>query len=244
MRSALLLLALSVLLPGQTQMYRWKDKKGVEHVTNTPPPPGATALEVPPAQNGREPGAGSPPAADPPERAPRKNLQGLSEQQLERWRALDLRLEEARNKKDAATIEAVVEGLFRESLWGSGLWALPLLPLATLAFLILLGWWIATGLRPPASVAVVGLAAVLGLGLAHLTLTRFLFRNQFLRLQSNLAVLEQHLGGRSPRPSNQEALRQHLQTLEAAARPVSPPWAFFLETRAAEDTMIRVALDP
>ena len=83
-----------------------------------------------------------------------------------------------------------------------------------------------------------------GLALAQLTLSRFLYRNQFLRLQTNLAILEHYLGGKLPRASNRQALQQHYTALEGAARPLAPPWAFLFEARAAEETMVRVALDP
>lgn len=247
MRTAALCLCLVLAgaLGAQSEIYRWKDKKGKEHVTNTPPPAGAVPLEVPPPKNQKEAEAGRAEAvAEPAPRAPEAPIPGLNDQQRERWKALDQRLEEARTKKDTATIEAVVEGLFRESLWGNGLWAIPLLPLATLALVGLLGWWAAGGLRQPLAGLLLSGALLAGLVLAQVTLSRFLYRNQYLRLQTNLAILERHLGGRVPRAANRQALQQHYAALEAAARPLAPPWAFLLEARAAEDTMVRVALEP
>ncbi len=240
----LALLAALVLVAQPQQIYRWKDRTGKEHITNTPPPPGATRLDVPPAQGG----AGSQPAAaltqDPGQRAKPPAMAGLDPGQVQWWRALDQRLEEARAKQDTAAIEGIVEGLFRDSLWGNGLWAIPLLPIATLALVILLGWWIGSGLRQPWTAATLLLSILVGLALCQLTLSRFLYRLQFLRLRSNLALLENHLGGKLPRGSHQAALQQHLKALETTSKPLAPPWAFHLECRAAEDTMIRVALDP
>jgi hypothetical protein len=245
MKRAALCLCLGLALAAQSDIYRWKDKKGKEHVTNTPPPAGAVPLEVPPPQNQKEAEANAGgPVADQAPKAPEPPLPGLTDQQRERWKALDQRLEEARTKKDTATIEAVVEGLFRESLWGNGLWAIPLLPLATLALVSLLGWWVASGLRQPVAGILLGVAVVGGLALAQITLSRFLYRNQFLRLHTNLAILEHHLGGKLPRGSNRQALQQHYTALESATRPLAPPWAFLFEARAAEETMIRVALEP
>jgi hypothetical protein len=245
MRVLLLALFAALLLTAQPQqIYRWKDRTGKEHITNTPPPPGATSLDVPPAQGG----ANNPPAAAltqaAGQRAKPPAPPGLDPVQVQWWRALDQRLEDARAKQDTAAIEGIVEGLFRDSLWGNGLWAIPLLPVATLALVILLGWWIGSGLKQPWSAGALLLSILVGLALCQLTLSRFLYRIQFLRLQSNLALLENHLGGKLPRGSHQMALQQHLKTLETASKPSAAPWAFLVECRAAEDTMIRVALDP
>jgi len=245
MKNAALCFCLGAALAAQSDIYRWKDKKGKEHVTNTPPPAGAVPLEVPPPKNQKDAEANPDgPVTDQVPKVTEPLLPGLNDQQRERWKALDQRLEEARTKKDTATIEAVVEGLFRESLWGNGLWAIPLLPLATLALVSLLGWWVATGLRQPLAGILIGVAVIGGLALAQVTLSRFLYRNQFLRLQTNLAILEHHLGGKLPRASNRQALQHHYTALEAASRPLAPPWAFLFEARAAEETMIRVALEP
>ena len=245
MRFAVIFLVFATVLGAQSEIYRWKDKKGKEHVTNTPPPAGAVPLEVPPAQNQKDAGAeaGAPTSDQAPKQA-EEPMPGMDDQQRERWKALDQRLEEARTKKDPATIEAVVEGMFRESLWGNGLWAIPLLPVATLALVVLLGWWVASGVQQPLGGLLIALSLFLGLSLAQLTLTRFLYRNQFLRLQTNLAILEHHLGGKLPRASNHQALQQHYAALETMTHPLAPPWAFLLEARAAEDTMVKVALDP
>jgi Domain of unknown function (DUF4124) len=245
MRRVALVFCLGLALVAQSDIYRWKDKKGKEHVTNTPPPAGAIPLKVPPPQNQKEEEANSGGlVADQTPKPPEAPLPGLTGKQLERWKELDQRLEEARTKKDTTTIEAVVEGLFRESLWGNGLWAIPLLPLATLALVTLLGWWVASGLRQPLAGILIAIALLGGVALAQLTLSRFLYRNQFLRLQTNLNILEHYLGGKLPRASNRQALQQHYAALEAAARPLAPPWAFLLEARVAEETMVRVALDP
>ncbi len=245
MKKTLLCLCLGAALAAQSDIYRWKDKRGKEHVTNTPPPAGAVPLEVPPPKNQKEAESnGASLVADQAPKAPEALMPGLNAEQQEHWRGLDQRLEEARNKKDTTTIEALVEGIFRESLWGHGLWAIPLLPLATLALVSLLGWWAASGLRQPLAGLLLGVAVIAGLALGQVTLSRFLYRNQFLRLHTNLAILEHHLGGKLPRSSNRQALQQHYAALEAAARPLAPPWGFLFEARAAEETMIRVALDP
>jgi hypothetical protein len=246
MRTLLLLLLAAVVLAAQPQtLYRWKDRTGKEHVTQTPPPPDATSLDVRQPQGGPT----SKPLEAQTEDPSRKQKQssppaGPNPGLLERWKALDQRLEEARTKQDTTTIEAVVEGLFRESLWGSGLWAIPLLPIATLALVVLLGWWVGSGLKQPFSAGVMVLSVLVGLALGQLALSRFLYRIQLSRLQSNLSMLENNLGGKLPRGSHRAALQQHLTALETAARPVAPPWAFLLECRSAEDTMVKVALDP
>lgn len=244
MRALLLVLLATVCLTAQSRIYRWKDRSGKEYITNTPPPPGATSLDVPPAQGG----APNEPPAVLAEEAGRRTqaagIPGLPSDQGERWKALDLRLGEARAKQDTAAIEGIVEGLFRDSLWGSGLWAIPLLPVATLSLLTLLGWWVGSALKQPWTTAAIALSVILGLALGQLTLSRFLFRIQNARLNANLTLLEGHLGGKLPRGSHQAALNQHRKVLEAATRPLAAPWAFLVECRAAEDTMIKVALDP
>lgn len=242
---ALLLVALSaVLLSAQPQIYRWRDRSGKEHITNTPPPPGATRLDVPPAQGAPDPQASGAPAQDPSRKGTPAQLPGLEASQAEWWSALDQRLEVARARQDTAAIEAIVEGIFREALWGKGAWALPVLPVATLALTVLLGWWISRGRSQPLAASLVLLSILGGLAFGQLTLSRFLYRMQFARLRSHLYLLENHLGGKLPRGSHRTALAQHLAALEAAARPVAPPWAFPLECRNAEDTMVKVALDP
>lgn len=244
MRVLLLVLLATVCLTAQSRIYRWKDRSGKEYITNTPPPPGATSLDVPPAQGGTPSEPPATLAEEAGRRIPPAAVPGLPSDQGERWKALDLRLGEARAKQDTAAIEGIVEGLFRDSLWGSGLWAIPLLPVATLSLLTLLGWWVGSALKQPWTTAAIVLSVLLGLALGQLTLSRFLFRIQNARLNANLALLEGHLGGKLPRGSHQAALNQHRRSLEAATRPLAAPWAFLVECRAAEDTMIKVALDP
>jgi hypothetical protein len=239
--------ALATLVAAQAPtLYRWKDRSGKEHVTQTPPPPGATVLAVPQAQGGASAQTAATAAQNqnPVLKVQQPGVPGQDSQLVEKWKALDQRLEEARTKQDTVAIEAIVEGLFRESLWGGGLWAIPLLPVATLALLILLGWWAGSGLRQPWSATVVLVSILLGLTLGQLTLSRFLYRTQFSRLQSRLALLENHLGGKLPRATHRKAMQDHLRSLDAASALLAPPWAFLLECRSAEDTMIKVALDP
>lgn len=243
-RPLLLALLATALLAAPPQIYRWRDRSGKEHITNTPPPPGATRLDVPPAQGSPNPQTADAQAQDPALKGARAQAAGLEAGQAEWWSALDQRLEEARAKQDTAAIEAIVEGIFREALWGRGAWAIPVLPIATLALVVLLGWWIARGRGQPLASGLVALSVVAGLVLGQLTLSRFLYRLQLVRLQSHLALLEGHLGGKLPRGSNRAALAQHLAALEAATRPSALPWAFPLECRNAEDTMVKVALDP
>lgn len=226
------------------QIYRWKDRAGKEHITNVPPPPGATSLDVPPAQGQPSSEPPSAQAQDASQNARRPAPPGLTAEQVLFWQGLDQRFEEARNKQDTASIEAMVEGLVRESLWGGGLWAIPLLPIATLALVVLLGWWAGSGLRQPWAAGMIVLAVVVGLALVQLTLSRFLYRIQLTRLQSNFTLLESHLGGKVPRPSNRKLIQEHMATLGKAARPSASPWAFLTECRTAEDAMIKVALDP
>lgn len=237
-------LAATLLAAQAPTLYRWKDRSGKEHVTQTPPPPGATTLAVPQPQGGTTPPNATLQSESPVLKVQPPSRPGLEPQLVEKWKALDQRLEEARTKRDTVAIEAIVEGLFRESLWGGGLWAIPLLPVATLALLILLGWWAGSGLRQPLSALVVVVSILLGLILGQFTLSRFLYQIQFSRLQSRLALLENHLGGKLPRATHRKAMQDHLRALEAASGWLAPPWAFLLECRSAEDTMIKVALDP
>ena len=237
------LLALALLgQPART--YYWRDAGGQTHVTNTPPPPGAELLEPPP-----------PPAVEPgrPQRIqpvrPAEMPGGLRQVTLnpvqkQAWEALDQHLIKARAANDRRTLEAVTDSLIHDCLWGSGLWAMPLVPLLALALMGLMGWWLALGLGPGLRLPVLGGFLLLGLAFAHLLLNVFLYHPQAARLQQNLELLELHMGGRMPRPERHARLQQRYQALEQAAEPTRAPWRFPGEVRAMREAMKQVMVDP
>ncbi len=245
MNAAAGLLVLALLGPPPARTYTWRDAAGQTHITSTPPPAGAELLEPPPPP-AVEPGRPAPPL-------PRQDASGLeappreplSPAQQLAWTSLDQHLARARAGQDQRTLVAVADSLLQDSLWGHGLWLMPLAPVVALALLGLLGWWFALGLptslRPP----VVGGALLLGLAFGHLLLTEFLYQPQAVRLQRNLELLELHLGtGRAPGPTQRALLRGHYRALEAAATLSQPPWRFPGEVRALRASLKQVMVEP
>lgn len=225
------------------QIYRWKDSKGRQHVTNSPPPPGAVPLDVPPVQ--APPPAQPPPSTSDPAPGPAPQAQGTRRPDAPEWRGFEARLEAARKSRnvDAAANEA--DQILDQALWGGGSKALPLLPLATFALVVLLGWWVGSGMRRGRATVIMGCAVLAGLALAHFTLSSFLYQSQFARVQARLNALESHLGpGRAFRPEVRARLRDHLQALEKAASPFAAPWDFPKEVQSLRDFLPQALLEP
>ena len=236
------LLVLALL--GQPRTYYWRDAGGQTHVTNTPPPPDAVLLDPPPppaVEPGRPQRPPSPRAAE-AEAGLRPVL--LNSVQKEAWEALDQHLAKARAANDRRTLEAVADSLIHDCLWGSGLWAMPLVPVLALALMGLMGWWLALGLGPGLRLPVIGGFLVLGLAFGHLLLSVFLYHPQSTRLQQNLALLERHMGARAPRPERHALLQQRYQALEQAAEPTRAPWRFPGEVRLLRQAVKQVMVEP
>jgi len=238
------LLVLALLGPPPSRTYTWRDAAGQTHITSTPPPPGAVLVEPPP-----------PPAIESnsqPRRTPVQEAaptgpaqEQLSPAQQEAWLALEQHLARARADRDPRTLEAVADSLMSDSLWGHGLWIMPLVPILALALLGLLGWWVALGLGPGLRLPVTGTALLLGLALGHLLLGGFLYHPQAVRLVRNLELLEQHLGtGRPLAPAQRDLLRRHYRALEEAAAPNHLPWRFPAEVKALRAALKQVLVEP
>lgn len=241
------LLALALLLPQkpppQRPMYQWRDAAGQVHVTNTPPPPGALPVQPTPPQPAVELGPPEPPFRPRANRAdPRKGE--LSPAQKAAWQALEQHLARARSRGDKATLVAATDSLIDDCLWGSGLWAVTLLPVLSVALLGLLGWWLALGLQAGARFPIVAGFLALGLAFGQLLLASFLYHPQAQRLRQNMELLEVHDGGKAPRPGNREKLQQRYRALEAAADPLQLPWRFPLQVAALRRDMKQVMVDP
>ncbi len=241
------LLALALLLPQkpppQRPMYQWRDAGGQVHVTNTPPPPGAEPVVEPPPPPAVEPGHPEPPFRPKANRS--DQLKGeLSPTQKAAWRALEEHLTKARGRNDRRTVEAVTDSLIDDCLWGSGLWAVPLLPVLSLALMGLLGWWLALGLGAGTRIPILAGFVLLGLAFGQLLLASFLYHPQALRLRQNMELLELHSGGKELRPANQARLVERYRALEAAADPLQPPWRFPLQVAALRRDMKQVMVDP
>ena len=236
------LLALALLVQPR-EVYHWRDAKGQPHVTNTPPPPGAERVEAPPPP-AVEPGHPEPPIHPKTSKMDRRRGT-LSAAQQESWRALDQFLTSARQRGDSQTLQAVVDSLVSDSLWGSGLWAIPLLPILSITLMGLLGWWLALGLKPGSQLPLVGGFLLLGLAFGQILLASFLYHPQAERLRQNMELLELHMGGgKEPRPEAQARLQQCYQNLERSADPLQLPWRFPGQVGILRREMKKVMVDP
>jgi hypothetical protein len=245
MMAASALLVLALLGQPQPRTYYWRDAAGQTHITNTPPPPDAEILDSPP-----------PPAMEPglaihPEPVRQSASKGghrqvvLNPAQQQAWDALDQHLAKARGEGNRRTLEAVADSLIRDCLWGSGLWAIPMAPVLSVALMGLMGWWLALGLRVGSQVPLVAGFLVLGLAFGHLLLTVFLYHPQAVRLRQNLELLEHHMGtGKTLRPEHRALLQQRYQALEQAAEPSQAPWRFPTEVRILREAMKQVMVEP
>lgn len=246
---ALVLAALAAGAAQPQQIYRWKDAKGRQHVTNSPPPPGATPLDVPPAPAAapRPPGPAGTPAGTAATPAPSDSPSGSRPHRAEapEWRGFQQRLDAARKSRNSDAVANEGDALLDEALWGGGSKALPLLPVATFALVVLLGWWVGSGLRRGPATVVMGLSVLSGLALAQFTLSSFLYQSQFTRLQARLGSLEAHLGpGLAWRPETRARLEEHLRALERKASPLVAPWEFPKEVQALRDFLPKALLEP
>jgi hypothetical protein len=239
------LLCLALLGQAQPRTYYWRDAAGQTHITNTPPPLDAEILESPP-----------PPAVEPGKtghldlirQSVRRSVDRqveLTPTQRQRWVALDQYLAKARSTGDRRTVEAVTDSLLGNCLWGSGLWAMPALPLLSVLLMGLMGWWLALGLRSGFQIPLIGGFLLLGLAFGHLLLNAFLYHPQSLRLRQNLELLEHHMGtGKSLRPEYQALLQLRFQSLDQAADPRQVPWRFPAEVKRLRETLKQVMVEP
>lgn len=239
------LLCLALLGQALPRTYYWRDAAGQTHITNTPPPADAEILGSPPPP-GVEPGNAA--HLDLIRPSAVRGGQGqveLTPTQKQDWEALDKYLAQARFRGDLRTLAVVTDSLIQDCLWGSGLWAMPALPVISLLLLGLLGWWVALGLRPGFHIPLVGGFLVLGLVFGHLLLNGFLYHPQAVRLQQNLERLEHHLGtGKALRPAQWTLLQQRYLALNKAAEPFSAPWRFPAEVKVLREVMKRVMVEP
>ncbi|MFN7958991.1 MAG: DUF4124 domain-containing protein [Holophagaceae bacterium] len=239
------LLVLVLLDQPQPRTYYWRDAAGQTHITNTPPPPDAQILEAPPPP-AVEPGHGGRPEMlrQSANRGGRREAL-LSPAQRQAWESLDRRLAKARAEGDRPTLEAVADSLIYDCLWGSGLWAMPVVPLLSVALMGLLGWWLALGLQTgPKAPLIVGFL-LLGAAFGHLILNGFLYHPQAARLRQNLELLEQYMGtDRALRPERRTLLQQRYSALEQAAEPLQAPWRFPAEVQALRLALKQVMIDP
>ncbi len=251
------LLALALLTPppppqsqpqsqSQSRTYYWRDASGQTHITNTSPPSAAELLDAPPPV-AVEPGQAYERPVPIRQSAGRGDHSDivLTVAQQQVWSALDRELAKARATGDQRTLQAAGGYLIQDCLWGSGLWAMPLLPILSILLMVLLGWWLALGLphraRLPLVLGFLGLGAAFG----HLLLTVFLFHPQAVRLRQNLELLEYHSGlGRPLRAEQRSLLQAHYHALEAAADPLQPPWRFPSEVQKLRETVRQVMVAP
>ena len=139
----------------------------------------------------------------------------------------------------------LTDALIQDCLWGSGLWAMPALPVISVLLLGLLGWWVALGLRPTFHVPLMVGFLVLGLLSGHLLLNGFLYHPQAVRLRQNLERLEHHMGtGKALRPEQRALMQQRYLALEQATEPFSAPWRFPAEVKVLREAMKKVMVEP
>ena len=231
--------------PSPSQIYQWKDAKGKLHITTAPPPQGAKEIGLPPEQNTKAPELPKSLPKPAPVQLSAPPNQALSETQRGFWELLAQNLGDARVKGDRVDLEMAADRIFNDSFWGSGLWVLPALPLATLLLLVLLGWLLATRTKGVVKAAVMLLFLVLGFGAAQVTLARFVFKAQVQRLTGNLMLLELNLGGgKSLSPEHKEALDARLGELDRGTRAVSPPWKYVQAAFAMRQALRQMVVDP
>jgi len=243
--AAAALVTLALLGQAAPRTYRWRDAHGQVQITNTPPPPGAEVLEAPPPQ-AVEPGhAGRPEMLRQSANRGGRRQALLSPTQQQAWAALNRRLAKARAEGDRLTLEAVTDSLIHDCLWGNGLWAMPAVPLLSVALMGLLGWWLALGFRTGPKLPLVAGFILLGVGFGHLILNAFLYHPQAARLRQNLELLEQHMGtDRALRAEHRTLLQQRYQALERAAEPLQAPWRFPAEVEALRQALKQVMVEP
>ncbi|MDP1831596.1 MAG: DUF4124 domain-containing protein [Geothrix sp.] len=239
------LLVLALLGQAQPRAYYWRDAAGQTHITSTPPPAGAEILESPPPP-GVEPGMAGrlEPVRQSASRGGQRQVV-LTPAQQQAWEALNQHLAKARSQGDRHTLEAVTDSLIHDCLWGSGLWAMPVLPFLSVLLMGLMGWWLALGLRLGSQIPLVGGFLVLGLAFGHLLLNVFLYHPQSVRLRQNLELLEHHMGtGRILRPESRRLLQTRYQALDKTADPLQAPWRFPFEVKVLREAMKRVMVEP
>jgi Domain of unknown function (DUF4124) len=225
------------------QTYYWKDAGGQTHITNSPPPPDATLIDMP-SVTAIERETRILPIR---QSAGRKNtdLPDLSPAQQVAWKNLEQLIVDARSQRDIKRLESVIELLIHEYRWSDGLWAMPMLPLAALAVLCLLGWWVALGLKRDLRWPVISLFGLAGLMLAHVMLSAFVWRPQCLRLRVNLTVLERHLGeDKTISDAHRRELQARYKALEESSYPTALPWSFPAAVDDLEATMKHVVIEP
>ena len=231
--------------PVQSQIYRWKDAKGKLYITTTPPPPGATAIGIPPEQNTKAPEPPKPLPMPVPVQLSAPPNQPLSESQRGFWELLAKSLGDARVKGDRLELEAAADRIFMDSFWGSGLWVLPALPLASFLLLVLLGWLLASRMKGVLRGLTMLFFVVLGLVSAQVTLARFVYKAQVQRLTGTLMLLELNLGsGKSLSPDHKETLDARLRALDDGTHAASFPWKYILDAVAMKQTLRQMVVDP
>jgi hypothetical protein len=197
-------------------------------------------MDVPPLENKKEPEHPSNTAA--PTRALNKtNLNAWEES----WRILGIQLREARAKRDLPALDRATSKVMRAALWGDGLWALATLPVAALALVTLLGWWGGGAVRGPAGHAITVLSFLVGLGLAHLCLGRFVYKAQAQRLRDAAVALQAQLvePGATPGEAFQK-LEALGQSREEGLHPGAPPWRFPKWVMAFRQALLQAMVNP
>ena len=231
--------------PAQSQMYRWKDAKGRLYITTTPPPPGAKAIDIPPEQNTKAPELPKPLPKLGQVQLSAPSNQPLTESQRGFWELLAQSLGDARAKGDRVELEEAADRIFNDSFWGNGLWVLPVLPLASLLLLVLLGWLLASRMKGAAKGLVMLCFVVLGLGAAQVTLARFVYKAQVQRLTGNLMLLELNLGGgKSLSPDHKETLDARLRDLGDGTHAASLPWKYIQDAAAMKQALRQMVVEP
>jgi len=231
--------------PTQSQIYRWKDAKGRLYITTTPPPPGATAIGIPPEQNTKTPELPKPLPKPGPVQLSAPPNQPLSESQRGLWELLAQSLGDARAKGDRLELEDAADRIFNDSFWGNGLWVLPVLPLASFLLLLLLGWLLASKMKGVAKGLVMLCFALLGLASVQVTLARFVYKAQVQRLTGNLMLLELNLGGgKSLSVDHKETLEARLRDLGEGTRASSLPWKYVRDAAAMKQALRQMVVDP
>lgn len=231
--------------PSSGPMYRWRDAQGQEHVTSTPPPPGARLLASPEMHPSAPVGSDATLPASTAKEDRAAIITTLDQLRKTYWEGIETRSRRARAAGDLDSLDDIADSILLDALWGHGLWAVAGIPGILMIMGILAGWWLGSRHGRFAKVLCLFLGILSALGLSHVAVTRFLYRTQAQRLRLSLTLLPHFLGnGVLLRPENRQALTRHIQTLEAAASPRSAPWIYPLEILSIQETLRRVVAHP
>jgi hypothetical protein len=248
----MIILALALLLqvqepdivgPPRPPLYRWKDTAGQTRITTTLPPQNAAQIEtfVYQVEEVELKPHISPPTAE-ELRAQLESVMG--EETIKYWQSVNRSLKETRQSGDSDGYVRTIESALSQTLWGNGLWVLPIVPFVIMAICLLLAWWVCLGFSRRVKTLVWAGFVLLGTCMSHLGLQGALYHRQAKRMDFMLSVFPHYLGGDIQLEADGlKALQNHVEPLSKAAKPMSPAWAFPVEVYRTQRTLHGIIQD-